>query len=180
MEQTTKQYRLFEKVFKENFEHLAKYAWSILKNEADAEDVVQELFVRIWNNNPSILESDQAKYYLVTATRNSCISHLRKQATRVNVEPENIPDISEVPGDENPVDLVAIAKKGISELPPQCQLIFKLSRFGKLSYQQIAEELDLSVKTVENQMGKAIKFMREYARKNAVHFAWLICWMLNF
>jgi DNA-directed RNA polymerase specialized sigma24 family protein len=55
-----------------------------------------------------------------------------------------------------------------------------LSRFGKLSYQQIAEELDLSVKTVENQMGKAIKFMREYARKNAVHFAWLICWMLNF
>ncbi|HEX2629415.1 MAG TPA: sigma factor-like helix-turn-helix DNA-binding protein, partial [Chitinophagaceae bacterium] len=59
-------------------------------------------------------------------------------------------------------------------LPPQCLAIFKLSRFARLTYQQIADELNLSVKTVENQMGKALKLMREYAKQNQVSFTLLL------
>jgi RNA polymerase sigma factor (sigma-70 family) len=69
---------------------------------------------------------------------------------------------------------VALARKAMELLPPQCQLIFKMSRLGKMTYQQIAEEMGLSVKTVENQMGKALKMMRDFAKKHQVSLGLLL------
>ena len=173
-------YRKFESVFKEHYNSLANYALSILKNEHDAEDVVQDLFIRIWQNTPEVIESPQVKYYLLTAVRNGCISHIRKQAGKTFVQPEDVHlHEAEEEKKEAVEDLAIIANRAMEQLPPQCQLIFRLSRFGKLTYQQIADELGLSVKTVENQMGKALKMMREYARKHKVYISILAAWWIE-
>jgi RNA polymerase sigma factor (sigma-70 family) len=76
-------YPLFEKLFKEYYNTLANYALSIVKNRADAEDVVQDVFVKLWQNSPQVVNTDQVKYYLYTATKNTCITLLRKQAGKI-------------------------------------------------------------------------------------------------
>lgn len=169
-------YLQFEKLFKEHYNTLANYAYSILKNEADAEDVVQDVFIKVWQNNPEIIKSDQVKFYLITSIRNGCISFLRKQAGKTFVEPEAV-HLHEVADENAPgptEDLMTLAQKAIDSLPPQCGVIFRMSRFGKLTYQQIADELGLSVKTVENQMGKALKTMREFAKQHNVAVSMLL------
>jgi RNA polymerase sigma-70 factor (family 1) len=183
MQSTRNPHTRFEQVFREHYNHLANYAFSILKSEQDAEDVVQEVFIRIWQNNPDVLTSEQVKFYLVTATRNGCISFLRKQAGKKFVDPEtagiqSTPDEARVEDQ----DLSTLVEQALAQLPPQCGVIFKLSRFGKLTYQQIADELNLSVKTVENQMGKALRMMRDYAKKNNIKFmvsCFCFCFLLS-
>ncbi|HEX6334735.1 MAG TPA: RNA polymerase sigma-70 factor [Flavisolibacter sp.] len=161
-------YLQFESVFKAHYNALANYAFSILKSEQDAEDVVQEVFIRVWQNTPDVISTDQVKFYLVTAVKNGCISFLRKQAGKVYVQPEDVqlhrsPDEAPAENSKDPMELV---DQALALLPPQCQVIFKMSRFGKLTYQQIADELGLSVKTVENQVGKALKIMRDFAKQH--------------
>ncbi|HEY0680181.1 MAG TPA: RNA polymerase sigma-70 factor [Chitinophagaceae bacterium] len=170
-------YSTFEKLFREHYNALANYAYTILKNKENAEDIVQDVFIRLWHNSPAVIETPEVKFYLLTATKNACISFLRKESGRTFVQPEDvrlatIPDAR--PTDSGETDYASIVTKALSALPPQCLAIFKLSRFGKLTYQQIADELGLSVKTVENQMGKALRIMREYARMNNISFAILI------
>lgn len=172
---TPELYSLFENLFREHYNELSNYAYSILKNREDAEDAVQDVFIRIWQKDPTIINKDGIKFYLLTATRNTCISFLRKQAGPHNTTPDQLVNIA---ADESSapssVDYNALVKNALALLPPQCLAIFKLSRFARLTYQQIADELGLSVKTVENQMGKALKIMREYARQNQISFTLLL------
>jgi RNA polymerase sigma-70 factor (family 1) len=167
-------YQEFEILFREQYQAMAAYAWNFLKNTQDAEDVVQDVFIRIWQNNPAIIRDPQVKFYLVTAVRNGCISFLRKLSGKTFVDADNLEQADEVSEAGETADPAELVKQALDTLPPQCQAIFKMSRFGKLTYQQIASELGLSVKTVENQMGKALRLMRDYARKNHVSFGLLV------
>ena len=169
-------YQQFEKIFKQQYNLLANYAWSVLRNKEDAEDVVQEVFTKIWQNNPTIFDTDHVRFYLQTAIKNACISLLRKQAGKSFMQPEEVrlyQQLEEYKHTEQK-DIFLMVQEALALLPPQCQAIFKLSRFGNLTYQQIAEELELSVKTVENQMGKALRIMRDYSRKNEISFILLL------
>lgn len=168
-------YSLFENLFREHYNELSNYAYSILKNREDAEDAVQDVFIKIWQKDPTIINKDGIKFYLLTATRNTCISFLRRQAGQYSTTPDHLANVpADEPSISASVDYNALVKNALALLPPQCLAIFKLSRFARLTYQQIADELDLSVKTVENQMGKALKIMREYARQNQVSFTLLL------
>lgn len=169
-------YASFEALFREHYNTLANYAYSILKNKENAEDVVQDVFVKLWQNNPEVLNTPQVKFYLLTATKNNCISLLRRQSgkTFVQVEESRLPAMADEPAPSSEQDIPTLINQALSTLPPQCLAIFKLSRFGKLTYQQIADELGLSVKTVENQMGKALRLMREYAKQHNISFALLL------
>lgn len=165
-------YLLFETLFKEHYDSLANYAFSILGTREDAEDVVQDVFIKIWQNTPQVINTPQVKFYLLTAVKNNCISCLRKQAGKKFVQPEDA-RLHTLPyeGQQAKKEDIGVAvHKALALLPPQCLAIFKLSRFGKLTYQQIASELGLSVKTVENQVGKALRIMRDYARQNNISF----------
>jgi len=169
-------YSIFEALFKEHYSTLANYAFSLLKNRDDAEDVVQDVFVKLWQNSPSVISTPQVKFYLFAATKNSCISLLRKQSGKYFVPPEEV-NLAQAANDESAKeerDLLSLIHEAIATLPPQCQAIFRLSRFGKLTYQEIANELGISVKTVENQVGKALRMMREYAKKNNISFLLLV------
>lgn len=167
----SEQYEKFESLFREHYNSLAAYAFTILKNRADAEDVVQDVFVRIWQKNPSVIGNEGIKFYLFTATKNNCISLLRRQAALVPFT-EQEGGLAELPSGDppagKPVDYAALIQQAFELLPPQCRTIFRMSRLARLTYAEIAAELNLSVKTVENQMGKAIRLMREYARKNKI------------
>lgn len=169
-------YSIFEFIFKEHYNTLANYAYSILKSKQDAEDVVQDVFVKLWQNSPDVINTPQVKFYLVTATKNNCISFLRKEAGKTFVQPEDVQlhAHADEPVRTQQEDISLVISKALKMLPPQCLAIFKLSRFGKLTYQQIADELGLSVKTVENQMGKALRIMREYAKQHNISFALLL------
>jgi RNA polymerase sigma-70 factor (family 1) len=171
-------YPLFEKLFKEYYNTLANYALSIVKNRADAEDVVQDVFVKLWQNSPQVVNTDQVKYYLYTATKNTCITLLRKQAGKTYVQPDDIPNHIPDINAQATGDPVAAVRQALALLPPQCLVVFKLSRFGNLTYQQIADELGISVKTVENQMGKALRIMRDFAKKNNISFSLLLIVLL--
>lgn len=166
---------IFEILFKEHYNTLANYAYSILKNKENAEDVVQDVFVKLWQNTPDVITTPQVKFYLVTATKNNCITFLRKHARKSFVQPEDahLTQLEE-PTRKEEQDITKVINKALATLPPQCMAIFKLSRFGKLTYQQIADELGISVKTVENQMGKALRIMREYAKQHNISFALLL------
>jgi RNA polymerase sigma-70 factor (family 1) len=175
MQSSPELYRIFEHLFREHYNELSNYAFSILKNKQDAEDAVQDVFIKIWQKDPHIVSNDGIKFYLLTATRNTCISFLRKQSNQHSIEPEHLSNLAaEETTSSKPVDYGALVQNALALLPPQCLAIFKLSRFARLTYQQIADELELSVKTVENQMGKALKIMREYAKQNQVSFSMLL------
>lgn len=172
-------YETFEALFRAHYNPLANYAYSILKNRQDAEDVVQDVFIRLWKNQPEVMNTSQVKFYLLTATKNGCISLLRKQAGKFTTTPEDA-GLAAIPGpmQEDKDEIRLIVTEALALLPPQCLVIFKLSRFAGLTYQQIASELGLSVKTVENQMGKALRILRDYARQNNIPYIlllYLIC-----
>jgi RNA polymerase sigma-70 factor (family 1) len=164
-------YKKFEVLFRDNYNRLSDYAFSILKNKQDAEDAVQDVFIKIWQKKPELMENEGIKFYLLTATKNTCISFFRKQSS-ISFTDELEKELHQLPAQEtvigNPADYAALVKEALALLPPQCQAIFKMSRLAKLTYSQIATELNLSVKTIENQMGKAIRLMREYARKHNI------------
>ncbi len=174
---TPELYSIFETIFKEHYNALANYAYSILKNKESAEDVVQDVFVKLWQNTPDVVTTPQVKFYLLTATKNSCISLLRKESGKVFVQPEDAHlsgSVGTEPEKQGREDLSSLIEKALATLPPQCLVIFRMSRFGKFTYQQIAEELGLSVKTVENQVGKALRIMREFAKQHNISFELLI------
>jgi RNA polymerase sigma-70 factor (ECF subfamily) len=174
-------YLLFETLFKEHYDSLANYAFSILGTREDAEDAVQDVFIRMWQNTPQVINTPQVKFYLLTAVKNNSISYLRKQAGKKFVQPEDA-QLHTLPYEGQQAkkeDIGAMVNKALALLPPQCLIIFKLSRFGKLTYQQIANELGLSVKTVENQVGKALRIMRDYARQNNISFILMLFSILS-
>jgi RNA polymerase sigma factor (sigma-70 family) len=90
MPQDKQLYQDFEALFKAQYNSLANYACSILGNEHEAEDVVQEVFIKIWNTQPELARSPQAKFYLLTAVRNTSISSLRKSSARPTISTEDI------------------------------------------------------------------------------------------
>lgn len=173
-------YQVFEKLFKDHYQALANYAFSILRSKEDAEDVVQDVFIKLWRNSPDVIHTPQVKFYLLTAVKNGCISFLRKEAGRRIVQPDSLQLAASEESKDHTIDPAKLVGEAISLLPSQCAVIFKMSRFGKLTYAQIAQELGISVKTVENQVGKALRIMREYAKKNNISFACFFVLVLSF
>lgn len=173
-------YEKFETLFREQYSRLADYAYSIVKNKQDAEDVVQDVFIKIWQNKQGMIDNDGIKFYLLTATKNTCISLLRKQSV-VIFPGDRQNEIPQLPDEDMaanaPVDYAALVNEAFTLLPPQCLAIFKMSRLANLTYAQIAAELGLSVKTIENQMGKALRIMREYARNKNISLP-VLCLLL--
>jgi RNA polymerase sigma-70 factor (ECF subfamily) len=157
--------RSFGQAFKTYAGDLVRYATTILKNSDDAEDIVQQLFVNLWNKKETIDVSASLKSYLYKAVYNSSLNRIRQETVKESYathagrsSDQYAPDAAQQVAVK---EVSREIEKAISELPEQCRLIFRMSRFEQLKYQQIADQLELSVKTVENQMGKALKHMRE-------------------
>lgn len=139
-----------------------------MKRKDLAEDVVQEVFVQIWHKRAKINLNSSIKNYLFQSTRNKAIELLRRnklESDYVAHELNSKEESYELEEEANNYMLKEQLKRSIRQLPPKCQEIFVMSKMNGLTYTEIAEELDLSVKTVENQMGRALKLLREMLLK---------------
>jgi len=160
----------FKELFKREYSNMCRYALSFMQDSHLAEDVVQETFVKFWEQKKELSHSAEAKFYLVTAVRNNCISALRKQNNSGVHFVENTPDhnlevfVTNRQLREDTDEQTAKIQEALDQLPPKCREVFLLVKMQGLSYKQAAETLDISVKTIENQMGKAIKILREHVR----------------
>jgi RNA polymerase sigma-70 factor (ECF subfamily) len=153
-----------EMLFRKYYPALVRFAKEIVKSKDQAEDMVQEVFVKIWDKRKTITVNTQAKSYLFVAVKNHCFNQLKLNERKYWMEDGMEDDIriSTTEG-HNRMDeknLEHQIRTAIDALPPKCGLIFKMSRFEEKTYKEIAETLGLSVKTIENQMGKALSLMR--------------------
>lgn len=158
----------FEMVFNTHYKPLCGYANKYLDEVDEAEEIVQEVFVKFWEKCETIAPDSSIKSYLYRSVHNTCLNHIKhlkvrdnyKQYILVKMETESHNFFDDVEDSK----LEKKIYEAIDSLPPQCQKIFKLSRFEGLKYQEIADHLGLSIKTIEVQMGKALKVLREKLR----------------
>jgi RNA polymerase sigma-70 factor, ECF subfamily len=154
----------FEKFFREKYRSLCFQANRYVKDITVAEEIVQEVFVHIWEKRDQILIKGSVSAYIATSVKNNCLNHLkhvsivklyeRNELTRVSIDPADTEE------EMHDFELESAILNAIAELPPQRKKVFMLSRVDGLKYHEIAEKLGLSVKTIEAQMGKALKQLR--------------------
>ena len=148
----------FERIFKEFYKPLCLFALRFTEKTEDAEDVVQQVFADVWDKNSHDMVIANFKSYLYQAVRNRSLTLIAQSSDMLQTT-ECIADIEEIYQSERDARLWA----AIDGLPAERKKIFLLSKRDGLKYQEIAEELQISIKTVENQMGKALKTLRETA-----------------
>ncbi len=152
-------------IFRTYYPALCNYAYTFLNDRDEAEEVVQASFISIWEKRNELQIQTSLKAYLYRMVRNTCLNVIKHE--KVKKQHAQMQLVTGEPAHESPAqDVVANEleqriQESMKVLPEQCRLIFQLSRFEELKYQEIADQLDISVKTVENQMGKALKIMRE-------------------
>ncbi len=154
----------FEHLFREYGQQLINFARRYVADTPIAENLVQDVFLKIWENRAQLDPQLKVRTYLYSAVRNQALRHLRHK----KVEDQAAAHLKESPpGQPDPHDhlsekeLAAAIQAAIAELPEKCRLIFNLSRIDRLTYTEIAEIQGISVKTVETQMGRALKFLRK-------------------
>jgi len=154
---------VLKSLFQEHYKSVCRSVYRLVKDKAAVEDIAQVVFIKLWEKRKTIKITSSVGAYLHRMGTNEAISYLRRQK---HFESEDVIEYS-VPNqiytaedDMLQNELQQNITNAINSLPPKCRAIFQLSRFEDLSYKEIAAKLDISVKTVENQMGKALKVLR--------------------
>jgi len=175
--------KAFETLFNDYYDRLALYAFQYLKDKDSAEDIVQELFAKLWTNRLNLIVETTISAYLYGAVRNACLNQLKHQKVKeahiasavFSTENDNY-----ISNEIDAKELEKLIQSCIIDLPPERQKIFLLSREQGLKYQEIAAELSISVKTVEAQMGKALRFLRERLKEYLTVLMLLLTKVINF
>lgn len=154
----------FEQLFKAHFKALHSYASVMLYHDSHAEEIVQNMFVKLWEKRDLLNVEISVKAYLYKCVHNDCLNYLKHKKIKAKYQDHaafTMNDQTENTSDKLMVgELQSRIQTALNELPEQCRTIFQMSRFEELKYREIADELGLSVKTVENQMGKALRILR--------------------
>lgn len=152
----------FEMLFNEYYRSLVNYGNTFIKNRDEAEDIVQQVFVSVWEKREEIKIHSSVRSMLYTSVYNACLNKIKHKKVRKVYADEVL--LTQYDHQDEIIlanELEEKIEKAIAFLPEQCGKIFRMSRFEQLKYQEIADQLGLSVKTVENQMGKGLRLMRE-------------------
>lgn len=155
----------FESLFRELYAPLYRYATGILSDDMQAEEVVQEVFLKLWQQRDQTNIEINIRSYLYRAVHNHCMNLLSHEKVkqkyqdyaRSRTAQYAASPVESIYADQLKADIVSAMKK----IPEKCRVIFHLSRQEELSYREIAEQLGISIKTVENQMSKALKILRD-------------------
>ena len=156
-------YADFERLFRQHNKDLCDLAYNLVRDKDAAKDVVQEVFLKLWKNREHVDFGEQIRHYLFKATAHTSLNHLRTQKRIIKLDDDSsIQHLKASSGTEEIgyQELEFRVRNAIDRLPPKCKAIYILSRQEGLKYQEIADTLDLSVKTVENQMGIALEKLR--------------------
>ena len=155
---------MFETLFKDHFKGLHAYACTITNDAAAAEDVVQQTFYKLWERRDTMGEIDSLPAYLYRSVYHASLNILKHNKVKTAHQQYAAQQMNN-PGQHTtaPVGLRELEQRldtALKELPEQCRTIFQMSRFEDLKYREIADKLGLSVKTIEAQMGKALRLLR--------------------
>ena len=152
----------YNELFLHFYTSLQQFAFSYIKSRQLSEEIVSDVFISIWEKRKTLNTIRNLKLYLFTSTRNTAINYLKKQkgAHHITVEDYTV-ELNSVYFDPEKLmmttEMIARIQNAIQSLPPRRKLIFKLIKEECLKYKEVASLLDLSIKTVENQMGLALK-----------------------
>lgn len=153
----------FEKVFKKHFKSLHAYACTIVRDDMMAEEMVQNVFCRLWEKTDQIQIRESVSGYLYRSVYHESLNYLKHLKVRDAYQTYAINQVENTNNTSHNIELRELEEHleiALKELPEKCRTIFQMSRFEELKYQEIADRLELPVKMVENQMGKALRLLR--------------------
>jgi RNA polymerase sigma-70 factor (ECF subfamily) len=157
--------KAFEVLFRTFYGELCNYAYQYFRDKDTAEEIVQDLFYKLWEKKEMLIIRSSVRSYLYKSVYNNAMMLIREKKVRktTNTLPEN----SEMPPGYMPdqqletIELDRVVESTLSAMPKKVRRIFEMSRFEGLKYKEIADKLLISIKTVEANMGKALKLFRE-------------------
>lgn len=174
---------VFESAFKEYYKALHAYACTILNNSEDAEEIVQQMFYKLWMKRENVNITQSLQAYLYRTVYHDCLNFLKHEKVKQAHQSYVLHSTQEADSDVKNLAVKELQEKiraALNKLPEQCRTIFQLSRYEELKYKEIASRLNLSVKTIENQMGKALKIMRAELADYLFVFIWITSLFLFF
>lgn len=154
----------FEELFKTHFVELTGFSQSFVHDKDAAQEVVQNVFIKFWEKREDINLEQSLKSYLYTSVRNRSLNYLRdNKKYRSEILDEQTTEYNSGLETDHLVndELQRKIEDAIELLPEKCRQVFEMSRFEGLKYKEIAEKMNISIKTVENQISKALKILRE-------------------
>lgn len=156
--------RAFQVLFRKYYSSMCHFARQFLNDSELAEETVQDMFVKIWEKRESLNIETSVKHYFFRSVRNHCLNQIQHEKIKKQYADMVLGSAHQEINPEQyylEVDLIQRIEKSINSLPTKRQEIFRLSREQGLKYKEIADTLKISVKTVEAQMGLALKYLRE-------------------
>ncbi|HCM77338.1 MAG TPA: RNA polymerase sigma-70 factor [Cytophagales bacterium] len=161
---TSNRKKKFELLFKDLFKPLCGFSMKYIGEMEEAKSLVHEVFISLWEKFETLPEDTNHRSYLYTAVRNRSLNYIRDRKKLVGLE-----DISEQGTEEtNAFEVRELEKEielAINTLPEKCRMVFEMSRYEELKYAEIAQKMNISVKTVEAQMSKALSVLRQALAK---------------
>lgn len=148
------------------------FALAMVKTREAAEEVVEDVFIRLWSQRATVAQINNLRIYLYTATKNTSLNYLSRKAKEAIVEPFDDIDITLRETGVSPEQIMITAetyqkiRRAVEALPPRCKMIFKLIREDGLRYKEVAEILNISVNTIDAQMAIAIQRISDAVRKD--------------
>lgn len=166
----------FKALFLRYYSAMCHFACQFLADSEQAEEIVQDMFVKIWEKRLVLNIETSVKHYLFRSVRNHCLNQIQHEKIKKQYASKVLEIAQHEINTEQyflEVDLIQRIEKCIDSLPPKRKEIFRLSREQGLKYKEIADKLDISVKTVEAQMGLALKYLREELKDFSNHLTTL-------
>jgi RNA polymerase sigma-70 factor (ECF subfamily) len=164
----------FRQCFHEYFDKLYSYAFTMVKNNAEAKDIVQTAYIKLWEKRNEVNLAVSARAYLYTTVYHLSLNTIRNRKIREGHHKQMMHAVSA--GHTNSAEEKETGTRItnlVNDLPPRCKEVFCKNRYEGKKYKEIADELGISIKTVEVQMGKALKFLRENL-SDLLIITWLI------
>lgn len=154
----------FEELFRMYFAPLCSFAQKYVQDQDEAKDIIHQVFIGLWQKKDEVDLSTSLKSYLFTGVHNRCLNYIRDRKKLVQFDaPQHESELGSYLDSRDHMEAIETEEKinrALDELPEKCREIFMMNRFDQLKYREIAEKLNLSVKTVETQMSRALKSLR--------------------
>lgn len=153
-----------EKIFKQYYSYICSAVYKIIPDPTLTEDLAQDVFYELWRKREKIQITSSLKAYLKRAAINKALNYIRSKKMKFDNDDEAaVINISVASSENNlqAMELQDIINASIDTLPEKCRIVFMMSRFEEMSYKEIAAELEISIKTVENQISKALKILKK-------------------
>lgn len=163
---------LFNSLFQEHYTHLCNFSYQFTLDTEASKDVVQKVYIDLWNKRAQYDPNKSIKSYLFTSVRNRSLNYIRDQKKLTSLSLEHIYEDSLIVTEEEDIDqenLSKIVNQALDSLSDKVKEVFLMSRYQGMKYKEIAEELDVSQKTVEAHISKAMKILRTFVKDNELY-----------